>query len=370
MTLQSNLLSGDRALEACSISDSAHVTKGAVGDHVSKIQAALIILDGARISPDELAATKYGLSTAAAVLSFKKKRNIINRSYQNQADDIVGKMTIAALDREMLSKQAPPVDAGVAVCKFTDVRPYRSGGLMLAFSVPASPAPVLSAPTPLKHAMDVMGLARIWANNALVWLRTVRGVYRQHGNSNWPPSALALFEAVDAHFHLRRLPRVEDQPHFLDQIITNYVNILALLNNPDAMGDDPNAYTDPEDPRFGAYATAKIGGFHDASVSKKVWFHGLFLSVTGQKARIAMILHECGHSVASGLHYAYGHPRSSGGTAGEPFRGAKHPRNYENLTPDEALCNADTYATFAAHASTGNAGPDGDIRPGAHDIKS
>jgi hypothetical protein len=40
-------------------------------------------------------------------LAFKKKRNIINPSYQSQADNIVGKMTIAALDREIFDKEKP-----------------------------------------------------------------------------------------------------------------------------------------------------------------------------------------------------------------------------------------------------------------------
>jgi hypothetical protein len=38
-------------------------------------------------------------------LSYKKKRNIINRSYQTQADNIVGKMTIASLDNEMMARE-------------------------------------------------------------------------------------------------------------------------------------------------------------------------------------------------------------------------------------------------------------------------
>src|SRR5262249_14872404 len=35
----------------------------------------------------------------------KKKRNIINFSYQTHADDIVGKMTIRSLDTEMLAQE-------------------------------------------------------------------------------------------------------------------------------------------------------------------------------------------------------------------------------------------------------------------------
>lgn len=105
MGLNSKLFKGDSALEACLVSDPAHITQGAIGEHVGKIQKALGILDGARIDAEELASKRYGASTAAAVLAFKKKRNIVNRSYQTQADDIVGKMTMAALDREMVEKE-------------------------------------------------------------------------------------------------------------------------------------------------------------------------------------------------------------------------------------------------------------------------
>jgi hypothetical protein len=64
-------------------------------------------LDGLHIEQSELVGGKYGTSTAAAVLSFKTRRNIVNRSYQNVADDIVGKMTIAELDKEIAKKESP-----------------------------------------------------------------------------------------------------------------------------------------------------------------------------------------------------------------------------------------------------------------------
>jgi hypothetical protein len=105
MPLQSNLFRSDQKLQACLLHDSAHVTPGSVGDHVNKIQTALMILDKLDIEPSERSAKRYGPSTAAAVLSYKKKRNIINRSYQTQADNIVGKMTIASLDNEMMARE-------------------------------------------------------------------------------------------------------------------------------------------------------------------------------------------------------------------------------------------------------------------------
>jgi hypothetical protein len=100
--LFSALLRRDAKLESCLISHASHVTKGASGEHVGKIQTALIIIDNAQIDKAELRAQTYGESTAAAVLAYKRARKIINFSYQTQADNIVGKMTIAALDKEMI----------------------------------------------------------------------------------------------------------------------------------------------------------------------------------------------------------------------------------------------------------------------------
>jgi hypothetical protein len=103
------LFFGDRALEECLVCDSAHVTIGAVGGHVTKIQSALVLLDHSTIDISELHEGRYGPSTAAAVLAFKRKRQIINYSYQTEADAIVGKMTIAAMDRELLTLESRSV---------------------------------------------------------------------------------------------------------------------------------------------------------------------------------------------------------------------------------------------------------------------
>lgn len=108
MSLQSQLFRGDPKLEAAAVSPTAHIQTGAVGAHVGKIQQALIKLDSAAIDPGELQSMRYGPSTTKAVLSYKQKRGIINRSYQSQADAIVGKMTIAALDQELLKKPPSP----------------------------------------------------------------------------------------------------------------------------------------------------------------------------------------------------------------------------------------------------------------------
>lgn len=105
MPLLSRLFRGDAKLEAAAVNDAAHILQGARGEHVRKIQAALNLLNGAALAPD----ASYGPKTAAAVRAYKQKRRIINFSYQTLPDDIVGKMTIAAMDAEMRTLVAPAV---------------------------------------------------------------------------------------------------------------------------------------------------------------------------------------------------------------------------------------------------------------------
>jgi peptidoglycan hydrolase-like protein with peptidoglycan-binding domain len=135
MPLQSQLFRGDPKLEAAAVSDPAHIGPGAQGEHVRKIQLALIQLDGAAIKADRI----YGPATAAAVLAYKQERNIINRGYQTKADNIVGKMTMAFLDREMLAKETPT--PGDQVCVLDAACPSdrpQPRGIQLNFAFDAS----------------------------------------------------------------------------------------------------------------------------------------------------------------------------------------------------------------------------------------
>jgi peptidoglycan hydrolase-like protein with peptidoglycan-binding domain len=130
MSLQSNLFRGDARLEAAAVSDPAHIMRGAAGEHVAKLQTALIALDRATLVRD----SSYGPATAQAVLFYKQKRGIINRSYQTQADNIVGKMTMASLDREMVELEQR-VDAEVCHC-----REFGGGQSSFAFGKASAPA--------------------------------------------------------------------------------------------------------------------------------------------------------------------------------------------------------------------------------------
>jgi hypothetical protein len=106
MALKSSLFLKDPRHSACQTNNAAHYTKGQSGTHIADVQAVLNLLDDLFISPAERSAQFYGPSTAAAVLAFKQKRKIINTSYQTTADDIVGIMTITALDNELAAFEA------------------------------------------------------------------------------------------------------------------------------------------------------------------------------------------------------------------------------------------------------------------------
>lgn len=124
MPLLSQLFRGDRALEACLVDDRAHLVEGTHGPHVRKVQQALALIDGALLDLAEISSETYGPSTVKAVLDYKSARNIINFSYQAAADAIVGKMTIASLDREMSNREARPPLRGC----LDETRPSGGGG--------------------------------------------------------------------------------------------------------------------------------------------------------------------------------------------------------------------------------------------------
>lgn len=102
--LESALFCNDAKLEAAAVSDPAHILLGHAGEHVGKIQQALIQLNGAAIDSAELQAKKYGPSTAKAVLLYKQKFSILGPG-QTAPDNIVGKKTTAHLDHAMAQIQ-------------------------------------------------------------------------------------------------------------------------------------------------------------------------------------------------------------------------------------------------------------------------
>jgi hypothetical protein len=109
----------DPRLEACLVSDSAHIGQGAFGDHVAKIQMALNSLSRRpgrqdfNLKIDGI----FGPKTAAAVQAYKNgKSRPILQPWQKTADAFVGKRTIKSLDDEMdiLENELPVASRYVA----------------------------------------------------------------------------------------------------------------------------------------------------------------------------------------------------------------------------------------------------------------
>jgi hypothetical protein len=117
MALRAYIFQGDTALEAAAVANPSHILEGHAGEHVGKIQEALIMLDGAVIADAERLTKFYGPTTSKAVLNYKTKHAIINRSYQNAPDAIVGVMTLKALDDELFQFQQS-ADFSDIGCKF------------------------------------------------------------------------------------------------------------------------------------------------------------------------------------------------------------------------------------------------------------
>jgi peptidoglycan hydrolase-like protein with peptidoglycan-binding domain len=147
MALRSEQFRGDQRLEAAAVSDPAHIKLGDRGPFVTKIQNALNVLDKAGIDEDGV----YGPATGRAVLVYKTARGIINRAYQQKADDIVGKMTVAALDEELLRLPRPAVVPVVIIGK-PGISPFPR-----RLSLAVSDAGPDDKPNPLKLTAVVRG---------------------------------------------------------------------------------------------------------------------------------------------------------------------------------------------------------------------
>ncbi|HEY5743771.1 MAG TPA: hypothetical protein VIS99_14670 [Terrimicrobiaceae bacterium] len=334
MALQSQLFRGESKLEAAAMSDPAHIVQGATGEHVRKIQLALIQLDGATLKPDG----SYGPATARAVLTYKQKRNIVNRSYQSQADNIVGKMTIAALDREMVLKENEPSDdTGRIHCRSFPF-PFSPPILNVSFavgglSVAAPPVAQSSTSSPRAQALGRIQSAAIEVSSALNFIR-LRGAQFLSGLPEAQFAASEPLKALNTHFKLDQHPKPLEHLDFLARVYTRIGVVLARADEIFA-----------DDPRTGDFANAFPGGFNEPNHPQhgKIRFGPAYAN-KGILFQTGVIIHEGAHFVDRTIgHFASELPP----LAGTPVESAK---NYIQLNSTEAARNAYTYAQFALHA--------------------
>ncbi len=353
MALLSELLKHDPKLRACLVSDSAHVFEGAVGSHVAKIQTALLVLDGLAIDKGELAAKRYGPSTASAVLAFKTKRNIINRGYQTKPDRIVGKMTIAALDRELLQKQEP-------LC--TPQKPYCgndrsvSGGsratppapgasmphLLIATAFGAAGAPAV-VPTRSGSAggspPTAMALALERVNDAKDWVTSTRSDLRRVIDF-WPSQPAGTRDKIWRHFGMPAdfplagpISQVSSLLDFVIEIDKVYEKVLGNLGAANSVFRDANPPWFPE-PTVPAFTIDDDRAPGDPPKNAQ-WPNGMYFQPQyvplGPKKKTEIAVHECVHFIDTDKFQDKAQP----GTA-----------QYGKLWPDARLRNAWSYSTF------------------------
>jgi len=366
MPLHSKLFHGDPKLEACLIHDSAHVTQGAIGKHVAKIQFALATLDNLGIAQPDLSTETYGASTADAVLAYKTKRQIINRSYQTRPDSIVGKMTIAALDKEMFSREHQP-----SLCERClmnrqggEIEPAvlttGAGHASLNFALPAVQAGQLQVGqpvTPSALALTSVPLALFWTNlGAISEIETLKVLKFVSDLEKDPKLAFpSVFDAINTHFHLDR------DPTHLRRNLRRLRQVFGLIRT--VLNQAPKFFRSGPNLPKSIFADAPMGGFQfPGTPSNHITFRQGFLNC-GPNCRAAMIVHECAHFVG-GLsvinHFATEFPVPQGAPQD---LGVRAGRNYQQLHTGEALRNASSYAAYAIHAATGT-----DSRFGANNI--
>jgi hypothetical protein len=331
----SQLFRGDPKLEAAAASDPAHIGPGAAGDHVRKIQLAVIQLDSARIAPDG----RYGPATAAAVLAYKRLRNIVNRSYETQADDIVGKMTIESLDRELFARELP---VEPPQCQFGATAAPQSRHAYEWSALVATLGPVPTPAQPRDEALAHRDDALNWVRAAIVFLRQIHGlaVMKRLNDTSKLKMDLSGIEgteqvkALKVHFKFEQAP---DTLKFLGELLQVYADIQKVLNSGDTFFTNDLVKNDFAYAYPGAFARA------DSDPLKKIFFCKPYLG-KGPLFQTAVIVHEGSHFVRSQIgHVASELPKFDGTPVGSSH-------NYAVMTYDEAFQNAYSYAQFALHA--------------------
>jgi len=313
MPLRSELFRGDHKLENAGVHDSAHILPGSSGPHVEKIQVALMLLDSTSIAESELAADRYGETTAAAVLAYKLKRNIINRSYQSTVDNIVGRMTIASLDSEMTVRSTIQKRSG---CDYTPAGQRKRKQFFFAFA--SSGPELLNVSTPAARSTLDMALAEVPA--AL----TMRNKAKQAlddliGSSNTKLSALCL-EALKRHYKVSAANDVDrvasEVRNSLAQVASRLLSARAWLRQGQGGG-----FAETPTPRDGH--TYIMQGY----------------SVAGRLLRPTILIHEAFHDLSDFNQDFGGNPAKD--------RGAMYHLN----ATDTQLKNAYATSQFVLHIS-------------------
>jgi hypothetical protein len=343
MALQSQLFRNDPNLEAAAVSDPAHIVPGARGEHVRKIQLALIQLDRAAIAADRI----YGPATAAAVLAYKKKRNIVNRAYQTQADNIVGKTTIDRLDKEMLAAEQSNNDR-TPRCIFP---PDTQQNTRRSFAVGdrlEGDAPVELTGFMLLADKDAsLPLAKSWIALTLAKISQVEGKIERF--KVYTAADIAFFSSIETHFKVN-IPNVSesearDRLRKIKQMFLKILRVLSVIG--------PGSTRVIGNPGVPDKALAPLGGI---DIPTEFITIGRDFHNSNANMRAAVLIHEGGHFAdASCSHAASEQPAFNGSPIEDPFGTAVNSRklNYVQLDFNLHMQNAYSFAQCAMHNGLG-----------------
>jgi hypothetical protein len=282
------------------------------------------------------------------VLAYKRKRSIINFSFQTQADDIVGKMTVASLDKEMVEFERQLDSAAVCHCRDFPRAPVTAGGQRPAFTlglivpIPAGAVGATLTGSPRAQALGRLDGAQQWTASARNFIRLgiaqiLSGLPIDTFKDSEPRKALVT------HFKIDTVPKPIDHLNFLDGVYELIAETFASANT--IFKDDPTTHD---------FANAHLGGFFHKSnpVLGKIRF-GPAYGGKGELVQTAVLVHEAAHFVNSKIDHFASELPAPNGTLVNSSKGIVHTKNYVQLSFQEAANNAYTYAQFALHAFKG-----------------
>jgi hypothetical protein len=286
----------------------------------------LIQLDGTVISSDELQNAVYGPSTANAVLAYKQKRNIINRSYQTKADNIVGIMTMASLDSEMLKREQPKPTCTLYPCGcYGPPSKTTAVNMMLVSATPPSDAEIMQQA--FRDSQFTVGVAVPILDGLIVGITA----------KNLTPQDKRAFDAV-----VRWLKVDRNNPAAAVPWISRASRLLLrVVGIKTSAGADPPLTRSPDD----SFGLADVG-----VVDNGIRCGEAFFKQAGPRCRRDVITHESLHLL--GVNHG-----------GQPLNKADDPRLVK--TTAQALDDANSLAQLVAQLTTPG-GKTGACEPPVH----
>jgi hypothetical protein len=333
--LHSRFLKDEPEFRAALVSDPAHIKKDNSGDHVSFVHQTLRILDGANIAPDELQNRLYGDTTAAAVLAYKQKRNIINKSYQQDADNIVGKMTTRSFDDELAKLEAgTPIHTGFTAAQIEDVeRDVARSRTMLDHAVRRLRRIAFVGPNgiPVITPRDLAWYDAKWKVLNVFHVNTF-------DEADFPidPQVRARLER---NFRPRLLPSASTDPADgirFAQLLSNFAQLRRSLDEAFPRRFHPRGHFRSQPlGLFAAFVDARNPADPTVRFTRSYFADFNGGRMLSQDSRAATIAHERAHTIFR----ANGHP----GTGDNPFGVMPHLGDSNVTSFDQAIANAYCY---------------------------